>query len=304
MSAPLNRSLVCPSIALMALLCGTSVAVAQQPPPTGTAPTTRSVRTSNRPPAPDLSAVVAGHPLLGVIDYARKERQYLRRTLRDFTCRLIKRERIDSFLQDYQYIDMWVREEVRDGPRVVVPLSIYMQFLAPRKIAGRRVLYVDGRNDGKMLVRNGGRHFDYVVVDIDPYGETAMDESSVPITQIGLNQILVQMIAVLERHMASDPSGANTEVRQIKGAKLNDRPASVIRITHATKQPGLEFHIANVFVDRELHVPVRVDYSDWPTRPGQPPPLIAEYTYTNLKVNVGLTDAAFSPRRLRSGKAK
>lgn len=298
MSVPFPRRLVCQSLLLGALF--TSTSVAQQPPSASTTPTTRSFRTSNRPQTLDLSSVVSGHPLTGVVEYARKERDYLRRTVHDFTCRLIKRERIDDFLQDYQYIDMWVREEVRDGSHVVAPLSIYMQFLAPRKIAGRRVLFIEGQNDGRMLVRNGGKHFDYVVVDVDPYGKTAMDESLVPVTQTGFNQILAQMIAVLERHMAADPTGSNTEVRQIDGAKLNKRPASVIRISHKVKQPGLEFHIANVFVDQELHVPVRVDYSDWPTREGQRPPLIAEYTYTLLKMNVGLTDANFSPRLLRS----
>jgi len=263
---------------------------------------TPSVRTSNRPVSPDAPPIAAGHPLLPVIEYARQEQGYLRRTVRDFTCRLIKRERINGILQDHQYIDMWVREEVRQGGRVVVPFSIYMQFLAPRKIAGRRVLYVDGRNDGKMTVRNGGKHFDYVVVDIDPYGESAMDESLMPVTQVGFGQILAQMIAVLERHAAADPTGENTKVEQITGAKLNERPCSVIRITHPASRPGLEFHRANVFVDDELHIPVRVDYSDWPRRGDRSPRLNAEYTYTNLRVNTGLTGSTFSPRLLR-GKA-
>lgn len=174
-----------------------------------------------------------------------------------------------------------------------------MQFLAPKNVAGRRVLYVDGQHNNKMLVRNGGKHFDYVVVDLDPYGKTAMDESLVPVTQSGFNQILAQMIAVLERHVAIDPSGANTEVQQIKGAKLNQRACSVIRITHPTRQQGLEFHRVNVFVDDELHVPVRVDYMDWPRKPGGEAPLIAEYTYTNLQMNVGLPDRTFNPHRLK-----
>jgi hypothetical protein len=263
-----------------------------------------SVRTSNRPTSAALANVTAAHPLQSVIQYARQEQAYLRQTVVDFTCRLVKRERIDDVLQDYQYIDMWVREEVRDGQRIVSPLSIYMQFLSPKNIAGRRVLYVDGRNEGKMLVRNGGKHFDYVVTKVDPYGESAKDESLVPVTQSGFNQILAQMIEVLKRHAAADPTGGNTQVERIKGAKINQRSCHVIRITHPNKQPGLEFHVANVFVDDQLHVPSRVDYSDWATRAGQTPPLIAEYTYTNLKMNVGLSDATFNPRLLRASRAK
>jgi hypothetical protein len=263
-----------------------------------------TVRTSNRPASPAVADVSAGHPLASVIEYARQEQAYLRQAVRDFTCRLVKRERIDGFLQDYQYVDMSIREEVRDGQRVVSPLSIYLHFLAPKNIAGRRVIFVNGRDEGKMLVRNGGKHFDYVVTKVDPYGDSAKAESLVPITQTGMNQILDQMVEVLKRHATADPSGDNTAVERIKGAKINQRSCHVIRITHAKKLPGLEFHVANVFVDDQMHVPSRVDYSDWPARDGQAPPLIAAYTYTNLNVTVGLTDGAFSPRRLTGSRAK
>lgn len=287
----------------LALPLAMSIARAQEASPKG-ASLPATVRTSNRPVAPDAAQVAAGHALVPVIDYARKEQAYLRDTVRDFTCRLIKRERIGGILQDYNYIDMWVREEQRDQRGIAVPLSIYMQFLAPKKVAGRRVLFVDGRHDNKVLVRNGGKHFDYVVVELDPYGDTAMDESLVPVTQSGFNQILAQMIAVLERHAAIDASGENTQVQQIKGAKLNDRTCSVIRITHPARQEGLEFHQANVFVDDQLHVPVRVDYTDWPKYASDDPPLIAEYTYTKLQMNVGLSEDTFNPRRLKGAAAR
>ncbi len=179
-------------------------------------------------------------------------------------------------------------------------MSIYLEFLAPKNVSGRRVLFVDGQNDGKLLVRNGGKHFDYVVAKIDPYGDSAKDESLVPVTQSGFNQILARMIQILEQHAAVDPAGENTQVKRISGAKLNQRPCHVIRITHPTKQSGLEFHIANVYVDDELHAPARVDYSTWPSRTGETPPLLAEYTYTDLKMNVGLTDQSFDPKLLRS----
>lgn len=288
----------------LSLGCSANVALADQPQLPHAPGTTHTVLTANVPTAPDWSKVAAGHALKPVIEYAKKEQAYLRSTVRDFSCRLTKRERIHGILQDHNYIDMWVREEQRNERGVSAPLSIYMQFLAPKNVAGRRVLYVDGHNNNKMLVRNGGKHFDYVVVEIDPHGETAMDESLVPVTQSGFNQILAQMIAVLERHVAIDPSGTNTEVQQIKGAKLNQRACNVIRISHPTPQQGLEFHRVNVFVDDELHVPVRVDYMDWPRKPGGEAPLIAEYTYTNLKVNVGLPDSTFNPHRLKGAANK
>jgi hypothetical protein len=38
---------------------------------------------------------------------------------------------------------------------------------------------------------------------------------------------------------------------------------------------------------------------DWPETPGQQPPLMAEFTYTNVALNVNLSDATFAPAILR-----
>jgi Protein of unknown function (DUF1571) len=242
------------------------------------------------------------HPLASVMQYARDEQAYLARTVRDFTCVLVKRERIEGELQDYNFIEMRVREQVRDGDRVTSPLALFLHFMAPKPIAGRTVIYVEGQNDNKMLVRNGGKHFDYVVVHVDPYGEGAQRESLVAVPKSGFDHILTQMIDVLKRHAQADPTGENTKVDRISGAKVNKRPCSVIRITHPEKQPGLEFHVANVFVDSQLHLPVRVDLSSWPTAPNKPPELLAEYTYTELKVNVNLNDRTFDPAQLKADR--
>jgi hypothetical protein len=242
------------------------------------------------------------HPLTPVIDYARKEQSYLRGSVSDFACRLVKRERIGGFLQDYHYIDMEVREEVVAGDRIARPLSIYLHFLGPQLVAGRKVIYIEGQNEGKMLVRNGGRHFDYVIARIDPQGENAREESLVPVTEIGFTRLLERMIDVLQRHRAADPAGGNTKSERIAGAKIDGRACTLVRVTHPRKMDGLEFHVANVFVDDELHVPVRVDYSEWPRNERAAPPLVAEYTYTQLRLNVNLPDAAFNRSRLRSGR--
>jgi len=302
MSAVWCRPLVYVGLAILAV-AASQVSAAEPVRAKGTVATVDQQLTSrSRPETAPVATNPAEHPLDSVIDYARNEQEYLRQTLRDFSCRLVKRERIEGFLQDYQYINMWVREEARQGDGIVQPMSIFLEFLGPKKVAGRRVLFIEGENDGKMMVRNGGKHFDYVTVNIDPDGESARDESLVPITQSGFNRILAQMINVLERHRKADPSGTNTQVKRIMGAKINKRSASVVRIVHPQKQPGLEFHEANVFVDDELRVPVRVDFSLWPTRPGQKPQLTAEYTYTELKLNPNLPDSTFSPARLKSGR--
>lgn len=208
--------------------------------------------------APDRNAAAtpsAKHPLTAVITYARREQAFLGETVQDFSCRLVKRERINGFLQEMHFIDMEVREGEYQNGRVVQPLSIYLHFLAPKNVVDRNVIYVEGQNDGKMLIRNGGKHFEYVVAQIDPNSDAARDETLVPLTDIGFDRLLNRMIEVLEKHQQVDPTGTNTKAERIAGAKINNRPCTVIRITHPQPMPGLEFHIANVFVDEGLHAP-------------------------------------------------
>ena len=220
-------------------------------------------------------------------------------TVRDFTCRVTKRERIDGELQDYYHIDMRVREQTHAGGRMTQPLSVLLEFLGPSEVEGRRALFVAGENDNKLLVRKGGRRFGYLVVDIDPFGPSVKRESLMPITEIGFSQLLDRTIRTLQQDVAADPSGGNTIVEHITTAKINGRPCQMLRITHPLRRDGLQFFSASMSIDSELHVPVRFDVYDWPAAPGQQPPLMAEFTYTNVTLNANLDDALFSPAILR-----
>jgi len=242
---------------------------------------------------------LGGHPLDPVLKFAHDERTYLQRTVRDFTCRVTKRERIDGELQDHQYIDLQVREPRQAGMRVTQPFSVLLEFLGPAEIEGRRVLFVAGQHDDRLLVRKGGRRFGYVVMDVDPSSSVVKRESLVPVTEIGFTQLLDRTIRVLQDDVAADPRGDNTIVEHITTATINGRPCQMLRITHPLRRDGLKFFSASMSIDAELHVPVRFDVYDWPETPGQPPLLVSEFTYTNVALNVNLADATFAPATLR-----
>lgn len=261
---------------------------------------------SSRPTAalrPDVAAAGkvprprADHPLDWVLTYAHEERAYLQRAVRDFTCRVTKRERIEGELQDYHYIDMKVREP---STRPAKPLGVTLEFLGPDTVAGRRVLFVEGQNDDKLLVRKGGRRFGYLVIDLDPFGPSVQRESLMPVNEIGFGHQLDRTIRILGQDMAADPAGDNTIVEHITTATIDGRPCEMLRVTHPRRRDGLQFFSASVAIDSEWHVPVRFDAYDWPTTPGQDPPLLAEFIYTNVRLNVGLDDATFSPATLRA----
>ena len=61
------------------------------------------------------------------------------------------------------------------------------------------------------------------------------------------------------------------------------------------------YHIARIFVDDELNLPVHYEAYDWPEKPGGEPILTERYTYLNLKLNNGFTDMDFDVRNPNYG---
>jgi hypothetical protein len=206
---------------------------------------------------------------------------------------LVKRERIDGRLMLHQFLRMKVRHEVTSGRGIETPYSVYVRYLAPKRVRGREVLYIDGWNDGKLRARKGGSRFSYVQVNVEPTSDAALRESLHPITDIGISSVLRRLVERIEDDIAADPNGENTEVKFFRDAKVGGRQCTHVRVRHPQRQSGLGFFLANVFVDDQLHVPIRIDGYDWPDSPSEEPDLLEEYTFTKLRLNVGLSDADF-----------
>jgi hypothetical protein len=238
------------------------------------------------------------HPLSWTVDYATLRSDYIRSNVRDYTCRLIKRERINGELQAYQFANLKVRNEQRRDGQLEKPMAVFMQFLAPARIKDRRVLYIDGQNNGEVMVHKGGSLLKHLKLSIDPHGRAARRESNYPITDVGLGKLVDRLIQRANDDIERDPKGENTKVLYFRNAKIGDRKCTHIRVVHPEQSNEMEFHIASLYVDDELHVPTRLVVYGWPEREGAEPPLNEEYTYANLRLNVGLSDAEFSESKL------
>jgi hypothetical protein len=241
------------------------------------------------------------HPLVSIIRYATARHDYIRKNVRDYSCMLVKRERIEGELQEYRYLRTLVRREKTVDGRVVRPMAVFMQHMEPGQLNGRRVLFIEGQNNGKVLVRKGGAGaFNYLKLKIDPNGAAARRESNYPITDVGLGKMVERLIQRAKDDIKHDPTAANTRVAHFRNAKVNGRVCTHIRVVHPKRAEGIDFHRASLYVDDELHVPIRVVVYGWPSREGEDPPLQEEYTYVDLRLNIGLTDADFSKSKLDS----
>jgi len=226
---------------------------------------------------------MAEHPLAGALRMAQSSLDKINRDVKDYTCTMIKRERIDGKLGDPEYMFVKIRNQ---------PFSVYLYFLRPEGEKGREVIYVEGRNEGKMLAHEGsGLKARFGTVSLVPTSALAMEGNKYPITQIGTKNLVKRLLEVGNQDMKY----AECDVQYRKNAKVNDRVCTIIEVTHPVPRRNFLFHKALIYVDDELNVPIRYEAYMWPKTPGGRAELDEEYTYLNMKVNVGLTDADFEP---------
>jgi hypothetical protein len=201
--------------------------------------------------------------------------------VRDYVCTFTKRERVNGRLTPLHVMAMKVRTR---------PCSIYLKFRQPQPRAGREAIYIDGRNDGKVLAHDVGLgRLIAGTLCLDPTGPRAMEDCRHPITHAGIGPLLDKLE---DRWSAEFDRGDSwVEFRDVVGAGA--RPCTLIETTHPREDPDFLFYQVRVYIDRELGLPIRFEAFDWPDSPQAPPELVEEYTYADLKLNVGLDDLDF-----------
>ena len=202
--------------------------------------------------------------------------------IRDYSATLVKRERVDGVVGEYQYLALKIRNK---------PFSVYAEFLAPESLRGQEVIYVEGQNNGNMWAHRPNNHSGLLgVVSVTPQSAVAMQGQRYPLTEIGIVNMIRRLIEVAKQ----DVQYGECEVKFIKGAKINGRVCTVVQVVHPVPRKEFRFHLARIFVDDELKLPIRFESYDWPTQPDGEPRLLEEYTYLNLQLNRGFTDLDFS----------
>ena len=202
--------------------------------------------------------------------------------VQDYSCTLVKRERIDGTLGEHEYIFVKVRHQ---------PFSVYTYFLGPARVKGQEAIYVDGSNDGSLLAHgNGIKHRLIGTVTLKPTSTLAMSGNRYPITEMGMRRLLERLLEI----GSNDVKYGECTVNWIQGAKVNNRTCTCIQVTHPVPRRNFLFHLARIYVDDEMQLPIRYEAYDWPAPGTSQPQLNEEYTFLNVKINNGFTEADFS----------
>ena len=219
------------------------------------------------------------HPLENAIKIA-KESLEAAKEIKDCSADFYKREIVSGKVVVHS-MSMKYRKQ---------PFSAYLYFHSPAK--GREVLYVDGKNDNKLLAHESGLKGIVGTVSLDPRSEEAMSESKQPITELGLHKLAEQMIKQWEE----ESKYGECNVKYYPEAKLGEVKCVVIESSHPVPRKQFPAHMTRFFIDKSTKIPLRIEHYGYPPEKGAKPPLLEEYTYSKVKLNLGLSEIDFDTR--------
>lgn len=228
------------------------------------------------------------HPMAALIPWATEGLQTFNAKIKDYSCVMIKRERIDGQLQDSSTLFMKIREQ---------PFSIYVKYLKPDKKAGVEALYRKGYHNDQLLGHDVGFRAIAGSLWLDPNGRLAMAGQKYPITDGGIPNLVRKMMETVRLDMKNDPEGKETFVKFVEnGGNIDGRPCIRVDVMHPVKRPCYRFHRAEIYLDKEWGIPVRYAAWMWPAYQGGKPVLDEEFEYTKLQFNRGFTDWDFNEK--------
>ena len=236
--------------------------------------------------APDKPS--AEHPLVKAIEHAQSSMKAVE-AAEDYQAEFSKRDFVNGQFHAHTTLLKFRAE----------PMSAYLKFRQPH--AGREVIYVRGKNDGNLLAHETGVLSFIGTVALLPTSARAMSESKHPITEIGMAKLVKGLI---DRWEAERKYG-ECEVKYFPAAQheklFGKREHLVVQVVHPRPRKQFEFHESRLWIDLESNLPVRVAHWGFPAKPGDKPPLMEEYTYRNVQLNVGLKDIDFDVNNPKYG---
>ncbi len=207
------------------------------------------------------------------------ERQYSQ--IHDYTSTMISRERVGEVLRPQERILLKFQR----------PFKVYMRWMeGPSK--GREGLYVSGANQSKFLVSEPRGIQRLFTAALEPTDRRVMEQSRHPVTDIGIGRLLE---IVGENARRAQRNGVLRVVDrgfvEYDGRRVRQVECLLPQDSHA----GYYGYRVLLNFDEEFHLPTRVVVHDWDDQ------LVEDYTYSDLRVNPGLTSQDFDPSNKEYG---
>jgi hypothetical protein len=197
--------------------------------------------------------------------------------VRDYRATLLRREPLNDVMQGLERINIKFQE----------PGRLYMKWVdGPNK--GREVLFVRGQNENLALINEPFIPF---TIETKPDGKTVLSRSRHPITETGLGA----MIALLKKFLGLAMARNELTVSAFNEVDIEGVRAAQFEVSVPRDSTGYLGHRAIVTISKETALPVGVEIL---TADGS---LLGLYSYRNVQVNPGLSDADFDSQNRTYG---
>lgn len=242
----------------------------------------------------------ASHPLDPVLSLARNALALHRKRDHNYAATLIRKQRSGKKLDPTARMELKLRSrmETSDSESPTGrPIDVYLKFVEPKSQAGREVIWKQGVDNDLMTVHEAGL-LNIARVQLAPTSRLAMMGNRYPITDIGIERLLLKLI---DRGL-QDRALGDCIVQMEDEVEVAGRKCKRIEVIHPEKNAKigdrlLEFEYFKATIDMDLEHEIPIHYASylWPEAQGGDPLLDEEFTYENLELNCGLDDVDFDP---------
>ena len=218
---------------------------------------------------------LGGEDPLGLI---RRAQENYHKFVRDYTCTLIKQERINGHLKAPEKIDVWFKED---------PFSVLMIWQKPKGLVDT-LLYVEKDGNRTILVHPAGLAGMLVRTVRRDIDDPRLKKSSLRTPAgFGFGRVLDGMVKTYEE---ADKNG-DLVIEQLDNKVLDDRECLVLR-RKLPMDKGYDtlYPTLYIYLDKQYLLPTGTEGYDTAGN------LIGCYRYLDVRFNRGLTDELFSPR--------
>ncbi|HEY1191653.1 MAG TPA: DUF1571 domain-containing protein, partial [Gemmata sp.] len=199
---------------------------------------------------------------------------------RDYTCTFTRQEMVKGALSAEQVAEMKVR---------LNPGGVYVRFARPEATAGMEVAYTAARKSGKFRYRPAGIAGAKGFRTLDLDDPKFMAENRHPVTDWTMQAIIDRVVTATAREKTlNNPVEVYTGDFQFAGRNVT-RYEILTRRPHAFRYA----YRTLVYVDKETKLPLRYEAYDQPKSGATVGDLFEAYSFSNVKLNVGLGENVF-----------
>ena len=190
-----------------------------------------------------------------------------------------------AYAQVNDYTCRFARKELLAGGEIHEHTTVFFKFMKPERFYMHwpsdwiEAIYVEGRYDNKMMIE-GGKLFSFLSIGVDP--KRALKYNRHTIKEAGIGHVL----ALIEANYHQARNDREVAIAFEKEDTVGNRPTWRYQGTFPVGR-GYYGHVIHLDFDQQSHLPVRIEVLGWQNE------FLEAYSFTDLKLNVGLGDADF-----------